>query len=59
MRRRSGQLIWLNPEAPAAWSFGDSVMKEYEEHCDKVCVAYNLRSLHEVATALVDEGAWG
>ncbi len=54
MRRRCRQLIWLNPEAPAAWSFGDSAMREYEPHCDKVVVAHSLRSLERVVDDLLE-----
>jgi hypothetical protein len=53
MRRRAKQLWWLNPEPMAAWGFGDSAMREYEPHCDKVVVAYNLNSLKKVVDELV------
>jgi len=53
VRRRAKQVIWMNPEAPAAWGFGDSAMREYELHCDKVVVAYNLDSLRKVIDDLV------
>lgn len=53
MRRRAKQVWWLNPEPPAAWGFGDSAMREYEPHCDKVVVAYNLNSLKKVVDELV------
>ena len=53
VRRRAKQVIWLNPEAPAAWGFGDSAMREYEPHCDKVVVAHNLDSLRKVIDDLV------
>jgi magnesium transporter len=42
------RLLWLNPEQPAAWGFGDSAMREYEPHCDQVVVAYHLESLRKV-----------
>jgi uncharacterized protein with von Willebrand factor type A (vWA) domain len=53
IQRRAKQVWWLNPEAPAAWGFGDSAMREYEEHCDRVVVAYNLESLRTVVDELV------
>jgi len=53
IRRRAKQLLWLNPEAPAAWGFGDSAMREYEPHCDRVVVVYNLESLRKVVDELV------
>ena len=48
MRARAKRLLWLNPESPAAWGFGDSAMRDYEPHCDKVVVAHNLESLRKV-----------
>lgn len=57
MRTRSRQLIWLNPEAPAAWGFGDSAMRDYEPHCDKVVVAHSLRSLQRVVDDLLEADA--
>ncbi len=53
IRRRAKRLLWLNPELPGAWSLGDSAMRDYEPHCDRVVVAYNLESLHKVVDELV------
>jgi uncharacterized protein with von Willebrand factor type A (vWA) domain len=53
IRRRAKQILWLNPEAPAAWGFGDSAMREYEPHCDKLVVAHNLHSLRKVVDELL------
>ncbi|RMH44590.1 MAG: VWA domain-containing protein [Deltaproteobacteria bacterium] len=53
IRRRAKQLWWLNPEAPSAWGFGDSAMREYAPHCDRVVVAHNLDSLRKVVDELV------
>jgi hypothetical protein len=53
IRRRAKRVIWLNPEAPAAWGFGDSAMREYETHCDAVAVASNLDSLRRIIDELV------
>lgn len=53
IRRRAKRLIWLNPELPGAWGFGDSAMRIYEPHCDRVEVAYNLESLRRVVDELV------
>ncbi len=53
IRRRARRVLWLNPELPGAWGFGDSAMRVYEPHCDKVVVAYNLESLRKVVDALV------
>jgi len=52
IRARAKRVIWLNPEAPAAWGFGDSAMRDYEPHCDKVVVAHNLESLRRVVNDL-------
>lgn len=53
IRRRAKQVIWLNPESPGAWGFGDSAMREYQTHCDQVVVAHNLASLRKVIDELV------
>lgn len=39
IRRRSHRLIWLNPETPARWNTGDSVMASYASECDAVLAA--------------------
>jgi uncharacterized protein with von Willebrand factor type A (vWA) domain len=53
LRRRARQVLWLNPEARAAWGFGDSAMRDYEPHCDQVVVARDLESLRAVIDDLV------
>jgi uncharacterized protein len=53
LRRKAKRLIWINPETPASWGFGDSVMREYEPHCDRICVAVHLESLRKVVDDLV------
>lgn len=50
---RAKRVLWLNPESPAAWGFGDSAMRIYERHCDDVVVAHNLQSLRRVVDKLV------
>jgi hypothetical protein len=50
---RARRVLWLNPEPPPAWSFGDSAMRAYEPHCDKVVVAHNLVSLRKVVDDLI------
>jgi uncharacterized protein with von Willebrand factor type A (vWA) domain len=52
IRARARRVLWLNPESPAAWGFGDSAMRDYEPHCDKVVVAHNLESLRRVVDDL-------
>jgi len=53
IRRRAKRLLWINPEVPGAWGFGDSAMRDYEPHCSSVVVAYNLESLRKVVDDLV------
>jgi uncharacterized protein len=51
--RRARQVLWLNPEPPAAWGFGDSAMREYAPLCDRVAVAHDLDGLRSVVDDLV------
>jgi uncharacterized protein len=51
--RRARQVLWLNPEPPPAWGFGDSAMREYAPLCDRVAVARDLESLRAVVDDLV------
>ena len=53
IRARAKRLLWLNPEPPLSWGFGDSAMRDYEPHTDKVVVAHNLASLQRVINELV------
>jgi uncharacterized protein with von Willebrand factor type A (vWA) domain len=53
LRGRAKRLLWLNPEPPLSWGFGDSAMREYEPHCDRVEVVGNLASLKRVVDSLV------
>jgi uncharacterized protein with von Willebrand factor type A (vWA) domain len=53
IRRRGKKVLWLNPEPAVNWTFGDSAMREYAPHCDRVEVVYNLRSLTRVVDSLV------
>ena len=50
---RARRLLWLNPEPPVSWGFGDSVMRLYAPHCDKVETVNNLESLKRVVDHLV------
>jgi uncharacterized protein with von Willebrand factor type A (vWA) domain len=49
--RRSRRTIWINPEAPALWSSGDSDMLQYARICDVILQASTLAQL----TAAVDK----
>jgi len=51
--RESKRVLWLNPELPGAWGFGDSAMRDYEPHVTRAVVAYNLESLRKVVDELV------
>ncbi len=50
---RAHRVLWLNPESPAAWTFGDSAMRLYEPFCDRVETVNNLESLERVVENLI------
>ncbi|HNN95372.1 MAG TPA: VWA domain-containing protein [Pseudomonadota bacterium] len=53
IRGRARHVLWLNPETPASWMFGDSAMREYQPHTSRVEVVYNLATLSRVVDQLV------
>ena len=53
VRARAKAVLWLNPEPRASWAFGDSAMRSYEPHCDRVEVVNNLASLKRVVDRIV------
>lgn len=53
MRARAKHLLWLNPEQPASWMFGDSAMHEYQPHTTRVSIVHNLETLRAVVDSLV------
>ncbi len=53
VRARAKRVLWLNPEPSSAWAFGDSAMREYEPHVNRIEVVNNLASLHRVVDGLV------
>ena len=53
IRARARRVLWLNPEPSSAWAFGDSAMREYEPHVDRIETVNNLASLHRVVDGLV------
>jgi hypothetical protein len=53
IRGRARHVLWLNPETPASWMFGDSAMREYQRHTSRVEVVYNLATLSRVIDSLV------
>jgi len=53
IQNKAKNLVWLNPEAPSAWGFGDSVMDRYLPYCDVVEECRNLRQLSKVVDQIV------
>jgi uncharacterized protein len=43
--RRAGSVYWLNPEPPARWNTGDSVMRAYEPYCTAAVTCRTLSDL--------------
>ncbi len=53
MHRKAKNVVWLNPESPSAWGFGDSVMDKYLAHTDVAEECRNLRQLSKMVDRLV------
>jgi len=53
IQNKAKNLVWLNPESPSAWGFGDSVMDRYMPYCDIVEECRNLRQLSKVVDQIV------
>jgi len=53
LKRRAGRVLWLNPEPPGAWGFGDSAMKLYEPLTDESHSVHDLASLRLAVDRLV------
>jgi len=53
IRSVAKNVVWLNPESPSAWGFGDSVMDAYLPHCDVAEECRNLRQLSRVVDDLL------
>ena len=53
VKEKARRLLWLNPEPPGSWAFGDSAMREYEPYCDRVETVGNLAQLKRVVDTLV------
>ena len=53
IQNKAKNLVWLNPESPSAWGFGDSVMDKYMPYCDIVEECRNLRQLSKVVDQIV------
>jgi hypothetical protein len=53
VHNKAKNVVWLNPESPSAWGFGDSVMDKYRVHVDVAEECRNLRQLARVVDRLV------
>jgi len=53
IKARARRVLWLNPEPPLSWSFGDSAMRDYEPHCTRIETVNNLEALTQVVDRLV------
>ena len=53
IHNKAKNVVWLNPESPSAWGFGDSVMDRYLPYCDVVEECRNLRQLAKVVDQIV------
>ena len=50
---KAKNVVWLNPESPGAWGFGDSVMDRYLPYTDVAEEVRNLRQLSKIIDSLV------
>lgn len=50
---KAKNVVWLNPESPSAWGFGDSVMTRYLPYTDVAEECRNLRQLSRIVDDLV------
>jgi uncharacterized protein with von Willebrand factor type A (vWA) domain len=50
---KAKNVLWLNPESPSAWGFGDSVMDKYLPYTDVAEECRNLRQLSSMIDRLV------
>jgi hypothetical protein len=53
IHNKAKNVVWLNPESPSAWGFGDSVMDRYMPYCDVVEECRNLRQLAKIVDQIV------
>jgi hypothetical protein len=53
IHNKAKNVVWLNPESPGAWGFGDSVMDKYLPYTDVAEEVRNLRQLSQVVDRLV------
>lgn len=48
------RLVWLNPEPPALWGTGDSVMPDYRVHCTRLAHVRTVRDLERALDEILD-----
>jgi uncharacterized protein with von Willebrand factor type A (vWA) domain len=53
LHNKAKNVIWINPESPGAWGFGDSVMDKYLPYCDVAEECRNLKQLSRLVDHLV------
>ncbi len=53
IQKKARNLIWINPESPGAWGFGDSVMDKYLPYCDVAEECRNLKQLSRLVDHLI------
>jgi len=55
VKRKARRVIWMCPEDPGSWGFGDSEMPLYSRHCTRVEVVKSVDDLGRVAAELMPE----
>ena len=53
IQTKAKNVVWLNPESPSAWGFGDSGMDKYLPYTDLTEECRNLRQLSSVIDRVV------
>ncbi len=53
IHNKAKNVVWLNPESPGAWGFGDSVMHRYLPYTDVAEECRNLRQLSKIVDRLL------
>ena len=53
IHNKAKNVVWLNPESPSAWGFGDSVMDKYLPYTDVTEECRNLRQLSAMVDRLI------
>jgi uncharacterized protein with von Willebrand factor type A (vWA) domain len=50
---RAKRVVWLNPETPASWGLGDSVMPRYAPYCNLVRPCATARQLERAVSQII------